>query len=249
MKLYVAADPHGFYHILMAALHNVGFFTDPQPHKLIICGDCFDRGREAFEMQHFLLQEFGRDELIWIKGDHEDLFCDFVDTAHGYPHNQYVHAGTYDTAIQLTHWLSPDTPHTSSFESTLRETPYYKLISALPDYYETKNYVFVHGWLPVDVNSDGSFSFREDWRQASEKAWRSARWLNGMEAFLTARVPGKTVVCGHRDASYGHRKYGNNPAQSEQHAPFYAPGVIALDACTAMSRRINVIVIEDEECG
>ena len=253
MNFYVLTDPHGFYQVMMAALQNAGFFSDPQPHKLIICGDCFDRGPDVVEMQQFLLQELEEGELTLVRGNHEDLFLDFVDVAHGYSHKQYIHNGTYETALQLTQWLSPDTQHISSFASALRETPFYKtVIPAMRNWYETKNYIFTHGWVPVKVNNDGSFRFREDWRQASENDWRSARWINGMDAFLTASVPGKTVVCGHRDASYGHRKYGRQDGQTrsvDDHSPFFAPGIIALDACTALSGTVNVIVIEDEECG
>lgn len=44
MKYYVTADVHGFYSILHDALEEAGFFTETQPHKLIILGDLFDRG-------------------------------------------------------------------------------------------------------------------------------------------------------------------------------------------------------------
>ena len=29
-------------------------------------------------------------------------------------------------------------------------------------------------------------------------------------------------------------------------SPYYAPGIIALDACTAISGKVNVVVLEDE---
>ena len=43
MKYYVAADVHGFYTEFHKALEEAGYFTDPDPHKLIILGDIFDR--------------------------------------------------------------------------------------------------------------------------------------------------------------------------------------------------------------
>ena len=60
MKYYITADVHGFYYELHKALDEVGFFTDPEPHKLIILGDLFDRGLEAVEMQQFVLQLMGK---------------------------------------------------------------------------------------------------------------------------------------------------------------------------------------------
>ena len=42
MRYYVTADVHGYFSELMAALTEQGYFEDPQPHKLIVCGDLFD---------------------------------------------------------------------------------------------------------------------------------------------------------------------------------------------------------------
>lgn len=36
MRYYITADP------LKKALEEKGYFSDPEPHKLIICGDLFD---------------------------------------------------------------------------------------------------------------------------------------------------------------------------------------------------------------
>ena len=36
MKYYVTADIHGFYTEFHKALDETGYFTDPEPHKLII---------------------------------------------------------------------------------------------------------------------------------------------------------------------------------------------------------------------
>ena len=38
MKYYVVADVHGFFDELKLALTEKGFFTDTEPHKLIVCG-------------------------------------------------------------------------------------------------------------------------------------------------------------------------------------------------------------------
>ena len=73
MKYYVVADVHGFCSILKDALNEKGFFNDEEPHKLIVCGDLFDRGGEAIEIQNFILELLEKDEVILIKGNHEEL--------------------------------------------------------------------------------------------------------------------------------------------------------------------------------
>jgi len=48
MRYYVTADVHGYFTELKTALINAGFFEDAEPHKLVICGDLFDRGMKHY---------------------------------------------------------------------------------------------------------------------------------------------------------------------------------------------------------
>ena len=73
MNLYAVADPHGFLNEMKAALIEQGFFEDPHG-KLVICGDVLDRGEQACEMVDFLVDLLEQDRLIFVKGNHEDLF-------------------------------------------------------------------------------------------------------------------------------------------------------------------------------
>ena len=76
-----------------------------------------------------------------------------------------------------------------------------------------------------------------------------ARWINGMDAVL-ACTEEKTILCGHRHCSYGHTTYehkGSEFGPDADFSPYYGPGIIALDACTAHRGKVNVIVIEDED--
>lgn len=78
--------------------------------------------------------------------------------------------------------------------------------------------------------------------------WEAARWYNGMDAARSVTVD-KTVVCGHRTASYGHCMYerkGSEFGEDADFSPYYADDIIAIDACTAVSGKMNCIVIEDE---
>ena len=47
MKYYITADIHGFYSESHKALDEAGYFTDLEPHKLIILGDLFNCGQEV----------------------------------------------------------------------------------------------------------------------------------------------------------------------------------------------------------
>ena len=57
MKYYITADIHGFYTEFHKVQDEAGYFTDPEPHKLIILGDIFDRGLIKFDdaFRHFMV--------------------------------------------------------------------------------------------------------------------------------------------------------------------------------------------------
>ena len=89
----------------------------------------------------------------------------------------------------------------------------------------------------------------ENWREAGQKAWDAARWINGMEAAHSGVIEeGKTIVCGHWHCSFGHAHYEGDGGEFDNNpnfAPYHGKGIIALDACTPVSEKVNCIVIED----
>ena len=242
MKYYVTSDIHGFFRILQSALDNSGFFSDPEPHKLVILGDLFDRGSEAAELQRFILDLMEKDEVILIKGNHEDLFVEMVTDDEGLPYSHHLSNGTYDTALQLTGY-DPVMARIRHFDfaDESQKTPFYqKIIPEMLDYYETEHYVFTHAWIPVICERNNGYSYYSSWRKASTEEWMKARWINGMDAAQTAAYGPKTIVCGHWHASYGHSHYEKKCSEFGSDAdfsPYYGPGVIALDACTAHSKK------------
>ena len=247
MRYYVTADIHGYLTPFCKALEESGYHKDGGDKKIIICGDLFDRGEETEELQQYILELMEKDEVILIRGNHEDLFCDLVTTDRGLALGHHVHNGTFQTALDLTGY---DTVMAGirhfDFAEAGRKTPYYsRIIPTMLDYYETPHYIFVHGWIPCLAGNPPRFD--PDWRGSGD--WESARWLNGMYAAdRGVIVEGKTVVCGHWHCSYGHSSIEGKCSEFGPDAdftPYYAPGIIALDACTAHSGRVNVIVLED----
>ena len=257
MRYYVTADVHGFYIELMDALEEKGFFEDTEPKKLIICGDLFDRGNEAVQLQEFVLDLMKKDEIILIRGNHEDLAEQLLNRWHvkSYLESNHINNGTVDTVCQLTESSMIDIfDYPDRVGRDYLKTPYIqKIVPAMVDYFETENYIFTHGWIPCRSEHPGTnrakYVLTEDWRRADEYAWNRARWVNGMEAaHYGATEPGKTIVCGHWNTSFGHSRYegkGGEFDDESDFSPYYSEGIIALDACTSWSGIVNCIVIED----
>lgn len=259
MKYYVTADTHGYFEAFHAALEEKGFFADPEPHKLIVCGDLFDRGTGAKELQGFFLDLMEKDQVILIRGNHEDLALELLSEwdQGAYLYHHHLHNRTVDTVCQLTGAAANDFKvFPLRVRGLFQKTPYIQaIIPEMLDYYETKHFVFTHGWIPCTRLFDGPRSYRyiknADWRNASREEWSKARWYNGMEAAHQGVIePGKTVVCGHWHCSYGHARFEGRGGEFDDvpvFDPYYGDGIIALDACTAVSGKVNCIVLADDE--
>jgi serine/threonine protein phosphatase 1 len=260
MKYYVVADVHGFYTELTIALTKKGFFKDKEPHKLIVCGDLFDRGAEPKELQDFILDLMKKEEVVLIRGNHEDLTTELVANIHKWMTNTVLFThhwsnGTVDTVLKLTDMtLEEACNNPKECARRMQNTPFFKtIIPAMVDYFETKKYIFVHGWIPCEalgrVGRADTFYYKENWREGDAAEWTYARWYNGMEAARQGVIePNKTIVCGHKHCSYGHAKIegkGEEWGENADYSPYYGKGVIAIDACTAYSKRMNCIVIEE----
>lgn len=262
MKYYVVSDVHGYYTTLMRTLREAGFFDERGEHKLVLCGDLLDRGSEANQMVDFMLELRERNRLIYIRGNHEDLMEDCLrdlsrggafDIASGRSH--HYHNMTWDTVLQLS-GLCETEAYNRPIEAVCRVKQsrfYKKLLPTCIDYYETPNYIFTHGWIPCRIDGyrpNLRYSYDPNWRDAGEEAWRRARWLCGIDLACRHKVleRGKTIVCGHWNASYGHANIehrGSERGHDADHSPFSANGILAIDAHTALSARMNCVVISD----
>jgi hypothetical protein len=261
MRYYVVSDVHGFYTPLRVALETAGFFQDEQPHKLIVCGDLLDRGREAIQVQNFACDLLKKDKLIYIRGNHEDLMGSMFFDLRADPElfawgvSHHISNGTYDSAVQLagldraTAWKDPD----SLIDGVKNSDFWTTLLPLSVNFYETPHYVFVHGWIPCSSSNKRGKSCRKynpGWRMAPNDEWLSARWINGMEAAEEHRIiePGKIIVCGHWHASFGHSRYEQRGGEFNHRAdftPYYGHGVIGIDGCTAHTNVVNCVVIDD----
>ena len=256
MRYYVVADTHSFYNELIMSLSEKGFFTDTEPHKLIVCGDLFDRGDQSEELQNFIVDLMAKDQVILIRGNHEDLMLELLKNA-SYYFNQGIECfhhwsnGTVQTLYDLTR-ISFYQNSYQTVVNKMRETPYIKtIIPSMKDYYETEHYVFVHGWIPsIEIRNCG-FKYLpiNEWRTAGAEKWEKARWINGMDAWSQGvKVEGKTVICGHYHTSWGHSRLegvGEEFGKTADFNPFYGDGIIAIDGCTSLTRKVNCLVIDD----
>jgi hypothetical protein len=258
-KYFVCADVHSFYEPLIEALNDAGFDENNPNHILISCGDLFDRGPDSKKVLDFFYKYMKLHRCRLVKGNHEELFMDIIHN--GYFHKYDVSNGTIDTLIQLQTEPS-DSRTTLNVYIQNYDKRFDELYSKMKNYIVIDKYVFVHGWWPCAVTKMSGISYSSpikssELKNKTEEEWSESRWDNGMADWHNGcTIKGKTVVCGHWHTSYAHvrDKYGWSISPNEGKRLEFADdadfsiyqnkGIIALDACTVYSKKINIFTFE-----
>ena len=254
IKYFCSSDIHSFYTEWMLALKSKGFDANNPEHKIIVCGDLLDRGDESAECINFMKKLVSEDRAVYIRGNHEDLLmncCKNLGKVHIGSH--HISNGTIKTISHILGISEYDVlcGIWDSKDYVEKVQPVLDFITDNSvDYYEIGDKVFVHGWIPTSITSEEDLTMcvSKDWREGD---WNSARWENGMEMYnFGITIPDKTIVCGHWHTSYGHKvltkkcktEFGPDACFDE----LILNGIISLDACTAYTHKVNVIVIDEE---
>ena len=255
MKLFVMSDVHSYFEEMAEALHKNGFEMDNEDHHILICGDLFDRGPDAVRLFEFVKDMAEKDRLIYVCGNHEELLFDCANEirrGRGVSRH-HISNGTFDTICQFTGMSKYDLCFgpldKAEYEKKMMPVLDFINLNAV-DYAEAGDYIFVHGWVPCDLTLG---KVADDW-DLSTADWDSAKWINGMHAWAKgAKLPGKTIVCGHFHSSWGHshlhldRKefpQKNREDWQKSFEPFVDEGIIAIDTCTAYTGFVNCLVLD-----
>lgn len=131
------------------------------------------------------------------------------------------------------------------------------------NYFELGKYIFVHGFIPYDqkIISDcgylyrvGPKEYREDWRNATDAEWEDATWFNWRESWEDIKSglnkTNKIIVVGHWHTSDFWKHLSKTPKKNYADNPIFKSdkyNLIALDACTAASHYVNVLILDEKE--
>ena len=126
------------------------------------------------------------------------------------------------------------------------------------NYYELDKYIFVHSFIPLNfkperlISQDYAtyygmtqyFTFMENWREADNDQWASAAWgcpfvFFDEGLFDPEKEKGKILVCGHYRCSEFNKHY----LDKESFESYIGENLIAIDATTVLSGKVNVLKI------
>lgn len=262
-KLFVFSDVHGFYDEFIEALNKAGYDENNPDHWLISLGDNFDRGPGNKEMYEFLMSHTER--TILVKGNHEDMTEDII-RYKGFSHAD-IHNGALKTFDQLSDgglglieisWFMPEEGKKIINKVGKKLKPLFK---RMVNYVETDNYILTHGFVP----------FTSNFRKSNQSDWVRARWTDGILACeeYTSQVDkflkNKKIVFGHYHNSKAWWYYAIDTAPDEEtvdfiynnaeeyywgslakHDIYYGEKYIAIDATTALTKQVNILVLDNE---
>ena len=250
VKLFVFSDPHGEGEALEAALREAGFERGNPQHIPLCAGDMFDRGAYSRELFEFMMRNKG----IWVKGNHEEMLEEALEKGLDgeFVFFNMLHNGLDKTIESFGCCDLEGMVSVEKMELAINRARTYSfngkkvldVLKSLPLYYETKNYIFVHAGLDP---------YKEDWRLTDKDTMLWDIHFSHRPIEYTH----KTVVIGHHHAfrvrAQGEEEgYRSQPlgvpyvGNTDEHAPVRFGNKIAIDPCSNITHKINVLVIEDE---
>lgn len=144
MKIYAIGDIHGKFDKLKGLIEQL----DLHNHLLIFLGDYIDRGEDSFKVVDCLTNLDRLYNCVFLKGNHEELFMDYLSGVDEY---LFINNGGNKTVSSYMNGGYDITLETC-YEDRHLPSDHLNFYRGLKYYYETDKYIFVHaGLLPKDV--------------------------------------------------------------------------------------------------
>lgn len=262
--IFALSDIHGHFQEMQKALHDVGYNEDDPSHLLIVCGDLFDRGIESVAIFKYLYRLTQEKKAIVIKGNHDTMFQEFLEGSNPYFNWRYNGMrttfddfwGTSNSLKNMIELKELGNINYDDFEECFNvyinrtrnniNNKYSYLLDWLknmPYYYETKKYIFTHGSIDTKVN---------DWHHPTKQkhkycGWEACTWDDGSFFGESICNTNKIVVIGHFATNVLREIYYNEPKDNSDYSILKREDgrIIALDSCTIVSKKVNVLKVDD----
>lgn len=238
MKTFVVGDIHGAAKALAQCLDRSGF--DSTNDLLIQLGDVVDRYNEVFECVEILL---GIDNLIALRGNHDDWFNDFLAT--GTHPRDWIYGGVDTAKSYLNHagkaavFRAEGEGHATNLAISDVPATHREFFARQQAYYvDGHNRCFVHGGfnprLPVNQQPPETFY------------WDRVLWQN---AYEHKRMYGDDEPAGNGIVpSFSEVYLGHTPTTRwETDQPLKAFNIWNVDTGVANSGRLTIMDVDTNE--
>lgn len=246
MKKFVITDIHGHYEEMLNALNDAGYHKNNPDHLLISLGDLFDRGPASDKVFEYVMSIKNK---ILIRGNHDLMLERLFKSKKPLFDDVYSRNGVIDSVCQITRVNG----YLDAFYRLKSMVSVKEYFDCLRWFYEDEYRIYVHSWVPFD---DDGYSYKS-FRNSKDAAWIDACWCNPFERYEFGYnnniLPDKTIVFGHWSTSYAHHWYEGvgeeMPTKNNINNCcldiYKNADIVALDGCTYLTNRVNVLVVED----
>lgn len=162
--LFAISDIHGCYEAMEKRINQIKPLLDDSNNKLLLLGDYIDRGRKScqcLQMAHDLEQEYGRDKVIVLKGNHEVWFEEFLFENEDVwldEDENFGTSGTFMTSeeIEMLKTMSDRDAKISYMKKCVKGNHKHLLswMRKLRLYYEAETQIFVHAGVDETIPED-----------------------------------------------------------------------------------------------
>jgi serine/threonine protein phosphatase 1 len=173
--IYAIGDIHGHLDPLERLLDRLQ--PDLERDRLVFMGDYIDRGPSAMEVVDYVLRLRNLappEQVICLKGNHEAMFLDFLQ---GRETDLFLYNGGLATVRD--YWGE----NWEDLKELVLPPDHRRFFQELRLYYETPDYIFVHGGLKPGV-------------KLNEQVEEDLLWVRG-EFIASTEDFGKKVIFGH----------------------------------------------------
>lgn len=261
-KYFVFSDVHGEYDALMKSLEQAGYNPQDNTHKLVSLGDNFDRGPKSKQIFRFLYDN----KAICIKGNHDAMFQEYLEKGMDgeFVLFNILHNGLGETIGSFSGLLDRDfNPQILQHARNNVDRRVLQWIQNMPLFFETDTFIFSHAGIDPDL---------PNWRATDEShllwdiknSYRPCKYTDGKIVVIghhhAARVRRQAEEKGFLVSTLQNTQYrnfssddsGNRPMRKfhvygneDENAPVIIDNKIAIDGCTNLTHKVNVLVVED----
>ena len=261
-KYFIFSDVHGEYDALINALNEAGYNRNNRNHILVSLGDNFDRGSKSKDIFMFLRNR----NTICVKGNHDLFFQEYLEKG---MEGEFVlfnilHNGLEETIKSFSNLGNRTYINVQELELARKDinnqySSLLKWIKDMPLYYETEHCIFTHAGINPKLSN---------WKETDEHfmTWdiedSCTPCLNTNKAVFIGHHHAYRVKQQAKERGFGisdidkdkpeiyfpedgssHRilSFGNK----DEHSPYVGGNKIAIDGCTNLTKKVNVVVVED----
>lgn len=198
-SIYVIPDIHGKYHQLVLILNRILPLRNNKSSydKIIFLGDYIDRHTNSHKVLNLLinLKKEYPEQIIFLKGNHEDMFYSSMMDNHSDNYIMWMANGGEETLLGYLKEAGIDVFSAYTFDRNrikqIVPQQHIDFIKNLQYYYETDDYIFVHGGFDPSIPAEN--------QHPQELMWGNGLWQIVKEmAANNEELPWKkTIIMGH----------------------------------------------------